>query len=251
MEEIQKEPSAIMFCCNAIIHVRCALSFRMNKCPSCRSPYKKTFNETFVCLHHTNSITEVLDEMKSDSIIKWNPLDIANTVNIVKITKFTILRDILLRNKLTALQTDIDLKDFKSLSFDRNSDVKCAPDDVPIKALISCSSDDTIDCTQTILGEFMEVSILTNSSSLTGKKLDAFKKSEKPAAVLTNFYKNAAGLDLSYVNTVIFINIIEHDYIMQQMIGRVLRITQKYRPIIYLIAFDNEADLWLKKYNRA
>jgi len=248
LEEIQTEPSAIMFCCNTIIHVSCAMRFQMKKCPACRADYKKTFAETFVCLHHTNNITEVLEEMKSDSIIKWNPID---NVDIVKITKFTILKDILLGNKSSVMQTDIDLVNFKSISFDRNSDVKCISDDIPIKALISCSSDETLRSAQNILKEFIEVSTLTKSSKLTHEKLLTFKESKKASAILTNLYKNAAGLDLSYVTHVIFLNIIEDKHIMQQLIGRVLRITQKYRPIIYLIAFDNEAVLWKKHYHRS
>jgi hypothetical protein len=247
LEEIQKESSGIMFCCNAIIHVSCAMRCIKPECPICRASYGKTFSDTFVCLHHSINIDDVLLATSVKSILTVVPNSI---VDIKKITKFTILKDILLGQMDNIKQTDIDLIDFKSLSFDRNSDMKCSPSSSPIKALISCSSDNTLTGAYNILSEFMEVSILTPSSSQTYKKINAFKNAITPSAILSNLYKNSAGIDLRYATMVIFLNIIEQKFIMQQMIGRVLRLNQRHRPIIYLISFDNETNLWLKHYNR-
>ena len=244
IESIKIEPAAIMHCCNAIIHVSCAMRCRSNRCPLCRVDYGRTFLETFVCLHHDTDTTMLLDATSSVSII--NNADEKNESEAV--TKFTVLRNIVQCNYSNIVRTAVDLNKFKSIIFDEKSDIAPIEDKKKIKVLIYCSSNQTLNAIEKQLIGIIDYSRLTPSSTSTYKKIRKFREASKPTVILANSWGDAAGIDFKMASDVIILNYINSMYVMQQMLGRVLRVSQKHRPRIWLPSYQNEADRWMQTY---
>ena len=247
LDTIDTEPSAIMLCCNTIIHVSCAIKCPSNKCPVCRADYGRTFLDTFVCLHHDTDTLALIDATSSSSIV-----DIIEEKKYVeKVTKFTILRDIVTCNFSNTNRTIVELNKLESVIFDEKSKIKPVSDKNKMKILIYCSSNETLSVVEKHITGIIDYGRLTRSSTRTYKKIRNFRDATQATAILANSWGDAAGIDFKDATDVIIINYIEAPCILHQMIGRVLRLGQLHRPRIHLISYQNEAQKWIANYTKS
>lgn len=247
LESIKTEPSAIMLCCNTIIHVSCVVKCVSNTCPVCRTKYGRTFLDTFVCLHHDTDTVALLNATSSTSIANMD--DEKNETE--HVTKFTILRKIVQYDFSNINKTSIELNKFKSVIFDEKSKIETVKDKNKMKILIYCSSNETLCAVEKKLTGIINYSRLTGSSTGTYKKICRFRESTSAIAILANSWGDAAGIDFKDATDVIILNYINSKCVLQQMIGRVLRLGQLHRPRIHLISYQNESQKWIDNYSKS
>lgn len=242
LDDIDNSPAAIMLCCSNIMHVKCVLMCRNKRCPYCRETYGRTFDDTFVCLHHDTDIQSLLNT----SINEGMETDDGYFCNQTKITKMSIAREIIMGMQPSVDKTPIQLMPLQSIIFDEKSAAKCV--DGPRKVLIYCSADETIDKISSSITGSIDHSKLTASSTSTYDKIKHFRDATVDTAILANSWTDAAGIDFNMASDTIVFNYFKSPQIINQMWGRTLRMGQKYRSRIHIIAYENEKTQWFDNY---
>jgi type I site-specific restriction endonuclease len=141
------------------------------------------------------------------------------------------------------------LKPLKSLVYDSTSDKECEIDNKKMKTLIYCSANDTLRMIEgEMVGTNVDYARITSSSASTHKKVMNFRNAKGPTSLLANSWGDAAGIDFKMATDIIILNYIESKAVVQQMLGRLLRIGQNKRARVTLISFTNERHKWLQTY---
>lgn len=245
LESLKGSASAIMMCCNKILHIRCILKWSASKCPFCRVKFGPTSKDTFVPMHHDTDFSEFVGAKTSadgmGAVLK-NPM--ANDIE--ELTKISVLHTILLGRFSEIKKTQIRLKRLGVIIYDPYIEAKCEDKLEQLKILIYSSADDTLKKIEAKIP--IEHAHLTSSASSTAAKIRRFRSSQEPTSILANTWTDAAGIDFKTATDVVIMNYISACSVVQQMIARLLRMGRTSRPRIWLIAYQNECDSWLNTH---
>jgi hypothetical protein len=196
-------------------------------------------------MHHETDFSDFVDAKTSadgmGAILKNHTSN-----DIEELTKMSVLHTILLGRFSEIKKTQIRLKRLDTIIYDSYVEAKCENNMEQLKILIYSSADDTLKKIEAKIP--IEHSHLTQSASSTAAKIKRFRSSPVPTAILANSWTDAAGIDFKTATDVVIMNYISVSSVVQQMIARLLRMGRKSRPRIWLIAFQNECDSWLKSH---
>jgi hypothetical protein len=262
LDSLKNEACGIMRCCNQVMHIKCIMRVIQRRCAHCRAPYAATGAETFVSMRHDTNFSDfaeaktlsqgmakIIDRDESFTSTAGEVTDFVSTAVSNKseeLTKLSVLYDIvagrwelLERHKIALCKRD-------SIIYDTESDAKTEGRSERLKILVYSSADDTLKKIE--VGMPVQHAHLTSSASATFAKIKRFRNAEVASAILANSWRDAAGIDFKTATDVIIMNYVDAPGVVQQMVGRVQRMGRTNRARIWLIAYNNECNLWMRTH---
>lgn len=247
LDNLKDEACGIMRCCNQVMHIRCLLHVIQRRCAYCRAPYKATGAETFVSMRHDtdySSFTEAKTLTQGMANIIDQSMSVAATP--AELTKLSVLYNIVAGNWSEVDRHQIALRKRDAIIYDTSADAKTEGRPEKLKILVYSSADDALKKIE--IGMPIQHAHLTASASATFAKIKRFRNADVATAILANSWKDAAGIDFKTATDVIIMNYVDAPGVVQQMVGRVQRMGRQSRARIWLIAYNNECNLWMQSH---
>jgi hypothetical protein len=166
-----------------------------------------------------------------------------------ELTKLSVLKDIVLGQFVRIQREQVKLKKMGAIMYDSAIVAPTVDDPNKLKVLVYCSADETIK----VIEDSMPIhsAHLTGSSMATFKKLREFCEAPTAQAIIANSWRDAAGIDFKTATDVVIINYVDMASVVQQMVARLLRMGRTTRPRIWLLAYNNEKDMWMRTHCEA
>lgn len=248
LDNLKNEACGIMKCCNQVMHIRCLMHVIQRRCAFCRAPYAATGAETFVSMHHNTDYSDFAEakSLPIDMMAAIVDQSEISTPAITELTKLSVLYDIVACNWSNLERHQIALRKRDAIIYDTTADTKTEGRPEKLKILIYSSADETLKKIE--IGMPIQHAHLTSSASATFAKIKRFRNAEIATAILANSWRDAAGIDFKTATDVIIMNYVDAPSVVQQMVGRVQRMGRQNRARIWIIAYNNECNLWLNNH---